>query len=160
MPDAVHDAKRLEELMNEEEVYMTLKVMLEDGAFPPSRSFPTDAGLDLCCREEFVLWPRHSHTFDTGVHIRIPPGYYGKVEGRSGLNRDFSVTPTGGVIDETYTGSIGVKLYNFGKEDKVFHPGDRIAQLVIQPCIQPEIEFVDALEETDRGGSGFGSTGA
>ena len=138
---------------------MRLKVMLEDGAFEPLRAHKTDAGLDLRSREEIVLWPGHSHTFDTGVHIEFPPGYYGKIESKSGLNVNDSIVSLGGVIDEQYTGSIAVKLYNMGKKDKVFKPGTKVAQLIIQPYIAPDIEYVSELTETERGDSGFGSSG-
>ena len=65
----------------------------------------------------------------------------------------------GGTIDEPYRGSIVVKLYNFGSKAYVFEPGDKVAQIVIQPYIAPELEIVDALSETDRGSDGFGSSG-
>ena len=137
----------------------TLKIMKEDGAFDPVRGHDTDAGLDLRSREEKPIWPGGSEFFDTGIHIMLPDGYYGKIESRSGLNKNHNVVCCGGVIDQGYTGSIGIVLYNFGRETLVVHPGDKIAQLVIQPYIAPKIEFVESLEETERGGDGFGSTG-
>ena len=136
-----------------------MKVKLDDGAYMPERAHQTDAGLDLRTREAFVLWPGHHHTFDTGVHLAIPHGYFGHVESKSGLNVNASVVSCGGIIDENYTGSIAVKLYNFGKHDHVFIAGDKIAQLIIQPYLAPEMELVDELPETDRGDNGFGSTG-
>lgn len=136
-----------------------MKVKLDDGAFMPERAHPTDAGLDLRSREELMLCPGHSHSFDTGVHIEIPHGFYGKIESKSGLNVKDSVVSCGGVIDEGYTGSIAVKLYNFGKECKFFSIGDKIAQIVIQPYEAPEMEVVTELEQTARGDNGFGSTG-
>jgi len=138
----------------------TIKIMLEEDAYEPVRAHETDAGLDLRSRDnDFWLWSGQSHVFDTGVHIELPRGYYGKVEGKSGLNVNESIVSLGGVIDEGYTGSIAVKLYNLGKEGHMFKRGDKIAQLVIQDYIAPKIEFVDELEETDRGDDGFGSTG-
>ena len=125
----------------------------------PERAFPTDAGMDLRTREQFCLWPGGHHTFDTGIHIAFDPGTYGKIESKSGLNRDDHIVSCGGVLDEGYTGSIGVTLYNLGKRDKVFHVGEKIAQLVIQRYETPEIELVDELPQTPRGNGGFGSTG-
>ena len=139
---------------------MRLKVMLEDGAFEPLRAHKTDAGLDLRSREEIVLWPGHSHTFDTGVHIEFPPGYYGKIESKSGLNVNDSIVSLGGVIDEQYTGSIAVKLYNMG--DKMFwvEKGQKIVQLIVVPCLFESVDVVSALSDnTERGENGFGSTG-
>lgn len=136
-----------------------MKIVLDEGATMPRREHPTDAGMDLFSREEFCLWPGGHHTFDTGVHMEIPPGYYGKIESKSGLNVNDSIVSCGGVIDENYRGSIAVKLYNFGKRDKMFKPGQKIAQIIIQPYAAPDLELVDELTETDRGSNGFGSTG-
>ena len=138
---------------------MKMKLKLDEGAYAPTRAHKDDAGLDLRTREAFVLWPGHHHTFDTGVHMAIPHGCFGHVESKSGLNVNASVVSCGGIIDENYTGSISVTLYNFGKHDHVFIAGDKIAQLIIQPYLAPEMELVDELPETDRGDNGFGSTG-
>lgn len=136
-----------------------MKIVLDEGAYMPERAHPTDAGLDLRTREKFVLWPGSHHTFDTGVHIEIPAGCFGHIESKSGLNVKDSVVSCGGIIDEGYTGSIAVKLYNFGRHDKVFEVGDKIAQIIIQPYLAPEMVVVDSLDQTDRGDAGFGSTG-
>lgn len=136
-----------------------MKVKLDDGAFMPTRAHPTDAGLDLRAKERMKIWPGQSAIIDTGVHIELPPGYYGKIESKSGLNVNHDIVSCGGTIDEPYRGSIVVKLYNLGDTAYVFHPGDKVAQLVIQPYIAPELEIVDELSETDRGSDGFGSSG-
>lgn len=136
-----------------------MKVMLDKGAVMPTRAHETDAGLDLYCREKKKLWARQSVVFDTGVHIELPHGFYGKIESKSGLNIKHGVVSLGGVIDEGYTGSIVVKLYNCGTESYNFERGDKIAQLIIQPYLAPEMELVKQLEETDRGEAGFGSSG-
>ena len=136
-----------------------MKIMLDDGAFAPIRAHETDAGLDLIAKERVKIWPGMSACIDTGVHIELPHGYYGKVESKSGLNVKHNIVSCGGVIDEGYTGSIVVKLYNLGDKAYVFNPGDKVAQLVIQPYVAPELEIVKELSETDRGSNGFGSTG-
>lgn len=136
-----------------------MKIMLEPTAFMPQRAHPTDAGLDLRSRW-YTLIPAHdSAIFDTGIHIALPEGYYGKIEGKSGLNVKSGIVSLGGTIDEPYRGSIVVKLYNMTDEDYVVKAGDKIAQLVIMPYITPELEVVTELDETDRGNNGFGSTG-
>lgn len=139
----------------------TMKVKLDEGAHIPTRAYPSDAGLDLYSRdEEFWLWPGHNHTFDTGVHIELPPGMCGLIFSRSGLLTNYNIVAAGnGVIDETYRGSIGVKVYNMGSEGYHFVKGERVAQLVIVEAKKPELEVVDELSETDRGEHGFGSTG-
>lgn len=137
-----------------------MKVMLEEGAFMPERAYPTDAGLDLFCTQDTILWAGEAELLDTGVHIELPPGYYAEVKSKSGLNVNCNIVSAGtGVIDEGYTGSIAVKLYNFGRQSHRFHRGDKIAQLVIMPYLAPDLELVDKLDETARGSNGFGSTG-
>ena len=69
-----------------------------------------------------------------------------------------NVTSTG-LIDAGYTGSIKVKLYNHGSQRLHIEPGDKISQIVIMPCMTPDLEIVDELPTTDRGTDGFGSTG-
>lgn len=136
-----------------------MKIMLDDGAFAPIRAHETDAGLDLIAKERVKIWPGMSACIDTGVHMELPHGYYGKIESKSGLNVKHNIVSCGGVIDEGYTGSVVVKLYNLGDKAYVFNPGDKVAQLVIQPYVAPELEIVEELSETDRGSNGFGSTG-
>lgn len=136
-----------------------MKIVLDDGAYMPTRAHSTDAGLDLYSREEMVIPSGHSVAFDTGVHVELPPCTYGKIESKSGLNINHDVVSCGGVIDEGYTGSIKVKLYNFGDSHYTVHARDKIAQLVIQPVLFPELQVVKKLSESERGENGFGSTG-
>jgi dUTP pyrophosphatase len=81
------------------------------------------------------------------------------IKSRSGLNKNKGVQCEG-VIDENYRGPIGVVLYNHSNETVQFNRGDRIAQLVVLPCLHVDLELVDKLTDTDRGEGGFGSTGA
>ena len=136
-----------------------MKIKLDKGARMPVRAHNTDAGLDLHSMEIATIFPGESWTFDTGVHIALEPGTYGKIESKSGLNIKHDVVSCGGVVDEGFTGSIRVKLYNLGHEAYTFYPGDKIAQLVIMPYLAPEMELVEELDETERGSRGFGSTG-
>lgn len=136
-----------------------MKVKLDPGAFLPERAHKDDAGIDLKTKEKVVLWGGHSHVFDTGVHVEIPHGCYGKIESKSGLNVKQSIVSLGGLIDCGYTGSIRVKLYNLSDYAYTFEAGDKIAQLVIQHYEPVKIEIVDELEETERGENGFGSSG-
>lgn len=140
---------------------MKIKIALDPGAFMPRRAHEYDAGLDLCAMYDVWLRPCCSEFFDTGVHLAVPRGYVGLVKSRSGLMRKNGVD-TDGTIDADYTGSIGVTLFNHSKGDIYIKRGDRIAQLVIVPCLLPkqeDLELVDNLDETDRGDGGFGSTG-
>ena len=136
-----------------------MNVVLDDGAYMPERAHPTDAGLDLRTPIAVKLWPNESVSIDTGVHVQLPAGTYGKIESKSGLNVKQSIVCCGGVIDENYTGSIVVKLYNLGHRAYAFQAGDKIAQMIIQPYWAPDMQLVDKLGATDRGDAGFGSTG-
>lgn len=142
-----------------------MKIMLDEGATLPTRAHDQDAGLDLYSREEKIIggifddFFDNYATFDTGVHIELPPGTFGQLFSKSGLNVNYNIVSCGGTIDEGYTGSIHVKLYNLGKKPYMIRKGQKICQLVIMPCLKPELEVVDRLEETERGEKGFGSSG-
>ena len=92
----------------------------------------------------------------------ITPGYWIRIEPRSGLGFKHSVQPHLGVIDNGYRGDLGVKLYNFNTNDTSdglqVKKGDKIAQLVVYPLIQPKFSFSDEISETTRGDNGFGSS--
>lgn len=151
-----------------------MKIMLDEGAKMPTRAHEFDAGLDLYTPKTRSI-PGCKYTapvygygyglvgvgqrqIDTGVHVQIPEGYVGLVLSKSGLMSDPDLI-TQGVIDAHYTGSIKVKLFNTAPREHKFNAGDKIAQLVIVPCLLPDLNLVDHLEETDRGDNGFGSTG-
>ena len=136
-----------------------MKIKLDEGAIFPTRAHDQDAGLDLYSREEQVIMPGESAVFDTGVHVALNPGTFGKLESKSGLNVIYGIVSCGGVIDAGYTGSIKAKLYNLGSKPYMVRKGQKIVQMVIIPCVLPNLVQVDALDETDRGSNGFGSTG-
>ena len=137
-----------------------MKIALEKNAKAPYRAHPFDAGADLCALEGGVVYPFGGVAeFDTGVHVAIPESCAGFVKGRSGLAFRHRVLCHEGTIDYGYTGTIRVMLINFGNEPYTVKPGDRIAQLVIQPVVLTPFEQVQKLDKTDRGCGGFGSTG-
>ena len=135
-----------------------MKIMLDKGAKLPTRAHPWDAGLDLYAKESGYIRVNNSFTFDTGVHVQIPEGYVGFVKSKSGLMCNHGIT-TDGTIDCGYTGSIRVCLFNRGGSKYEVKKGDKIAQLVIVPCILLPLEQVQSLGKTERGANGFGSTG-
>lgn len=136
-----------------------MKITLDEGAIMPQRAHKQDAGLDLFSREEKVILPGESAVFDTGVHVELPAGTFGKLESKSGLYIKYDIICAGGTLDEGYTGSIHVKLYNMGTKPYMVRKGQKIVQMVVIPILSPELELVDHLEETERGSNGFGSTG-
>ena len=135
-----------------------MKIMIDNGAYMPTRAHDVDAGLDLYAMDGQIVPAKESAIFDTGVHVQLPHGTAGVLVSKSGLNVKHDITSTG-LIDEGYTGSIKVKLYNHGGFDYRVKAGDKISQLVILRVERPELELVDSLEETERGVGGFGSTG-
>lgn len=137
---------------------LTMKIKLDEGAKMPTRAHQKDAGLDLYAREMQIVPAKESAVFDTGVHIELPDNTVGMLKSKSGLNKHHGITSEG-VIDEGYTGSIEVKLYNHSGYDYTVNEGDKISQLVIMPILTPELEQVDELGESERGSGGFGSTG-
>lgn len=122
-----------------------------------------DAGLDLRARTAFSLEPGARALVATGIAVALPPGYVGLVHPRSGLALSAGVTVLNapGTIDASYRGEISVILINTDAQT-TFHGsrGDRIAQLVIVPCIQAALIEVSELPGTSRSVQGFGSTGA
>ena len=138
-----------------------MKIKLDKGAIMPTRAHKDDAGLDLYAPSNMPdarLLAGSSVVIDTGVHAEIPKGYVGFLKSKSGMNVNYGILNEG-VIDAGYTGSIKVKLYNFGCANRYIRARDKISQLVILPILTPDIELVDELDETERGNNGFGSTG-
>ena len=135
-----------------------LPVQLDEGAYMPERAHGLDAGLDLRSPIGTLIPGFSSATIDTGVHIQLPPGTVGMLKSKSGLNVKHGLTGEG-VIDEGFTGSIVVKLYNHTPQEYYINKGDKISQLVILPVLRPAPVQVDKIEGGERGDSGFGSTG-
>ncbi len=138
---------------------MNIKYMLDTEAYPIAKAHPADAGYDLRAVKDCFIHHLDGEVIETGVHVEIPQGYVGYVQGRSGLNINHDIICPTGTIDSGYTGSIKVKLYNLGTETYHIHRGDKVAQLVIQPMAVSDLVEMVSLEETDRGDKGFGSSG-
>lgn len=138
-----------------------IEMFLDDGANMPVRGHSLDAGLDLRTKESIIIPAHGSTVIDTGVHFRIPEGWFGKLESKSGLNVNKQVFCGGGVIDSGFTGPIKCRLYNFSDEDYVFAEGDKCVQIVFLPISTPELVEVVSTDDWvyERGNSGYGSTG-
>ena len=137
--------------------------ILREGAALPTYGTASSAGADLraCLDAPAVLAPGETRLIPIGIAMEIPEGYVGLVFARSGLGIKHGVVPGNcvGVIDSDYRGEIMVGLYNSGESEYTVQPGDRIAQLMVTPVVQADVELVDELDETERGAGGFGSTG-
>ena len=136
---------------------------LDHGAGLPMPAYATSgaAGMDICAAESLTLRAGKRHAVATGFAFAIPDGYEVQVRPRSGLALKHGITclNTPGTIDSDYRGEVKVILANLGDEDFVINTGDRIAQIVVAPVTQGVLVEVDALDDTERGTGGFGSTG-
>jgi dUTP pyrophosphatase len=131
---------------------------LDPNATLPTRAHPDDAGLDLHALEDGELAPGAGTLARTGIAIALPEGTVGLVADRSSMAKK-GLKTVGGVIDAGYRGEIRIVLRNIGAETVRFAKGERIAQLLILPCLTPAVVESDDLGETGRGEKGFGSTG-
>ena len=134
----------------------------------PRHETQRSAGLDLraCLASEdresgLILPPMGRTLIPTGLALGIPEGWEGQVRPRSGLaiRHGITVLNAPGTIDSDYRGEIKVALINLGERNHTICHGDRIAQLVVAPHARVNLRLGDALDETQRGGGGFGSTG-
>ena len=130
----------------------------------PAYATAGSAGMDLraCIDEPMTLRPRERVKVPAGFAIARPgPQWVAFIFARSGLGIKSGITLPNcvGVIDSDYRGEIIVALTNLSDTDYTIQPGDRVAQLVIMPVTQADINVVDELDETERGAGGFGSTG-
>jgi dUTP pyrophosphatase len=121
------------------------------------------AGLDLCAAipARLTLEPGERELVPTGFAIALPAGYEGQVRPRSGLALHHGVTVLNspGTIDADFRGEVGVVLINHGRAPFLIEPKMRIAQLIISPVEQVDVELVVELDDTARGAGGYGSTG-
>ena len=122
------------------------------------------AGLDLraCIDAPITLGPGDSTLIPTGLAIHLDdPGLAAIIIPRSGLGHKHGIVLGNlvGLIDSDYQGQVFVSCWNRGKEAFVVNPLERIAQLVVVPVVQVELNVVDSFEESARGAGGFGSTG-
>ena len=127
----------------------------------PAYAHPGDAGMDIRSVEDIEIAPGARALVHTGLVMALPAGWEAQVRPRSGLALKHGVTVlnTPGTIDAGYRGEVGVILANLGDAPFAVKKGDRIAQLVVAPVTTAAIEETDVVDDTDRGGGGFGSTG-
>ena len=129
----------------------------------PELGTPGSAGVDLraCLDAPLTLVPGETALIGTGIAIHLDdPGLCALILPRSGLgHRGLVLGNLVGLIDSDYQGELKISTWNRGQESQTIEPGDRIAQLVITPVIQPTFVEVEAFDATDRGEGGFGHTG-
>lgn len=135
---------------------------LDPAARVPVRAHPGDAGLDLCSVEGLSLEPGARASVGTGLAVAIPSGLAGLILPRSGLASEHGIALVNspGLIDSGYRGEIRILLLNTDRQEEfTVEPGDRIAQLLIIPFTEVAVSEVSELSDSERGDSGFGSSG-
>ena len=143
---------------------MKLKVKkVKDNAILPTRGSEKAAGIDLyaCIDEPVNVAVGNTVIIPTGIACEFPVGYWGMVVPRSsvGIKRHLTLPNCVGIIDEDYRGEIMMAFTNIGNEAQVINPGERLAQMILHPCVMFDVEETDTLSETERGEGGIGSTG-
>lgn len=143
---------------------MQIKITkLHEKAILPDYQTAGASGADLhaCLDEPIVLEPMERRMVPTGLAMAIPAGYEVQIRARSGMSIKHGITMVNGIgtIDSDYRGELGVLLVNLGQQAFTIEPGMRIAQMVVACYEVAEWQEVDALDETERGGGGYGSTG-
>ena len=134
-------------------------VSTDRGTALPEYASPGAAGADLRASEALEIPPGGRAAVPTGLRLAIPPGFVGLVWPRSGLAVRNGIDTLAGVIDSDYRGEVRVVLLNHGTEPFRIAPGDRIAQLLVQPMVRATFARTERLLDTERGEDGFGSTG-
>ena len=129
----------------------------------PSYETAGAAGMDISAflEEPVVLQPGKRALIPTGLYLQIPEGYEVQIRARSGLALRHGIALVNGVgtVDSDYRGEIGVLLINLGEEPFTIQNGDRIAQMVVSRFVSVKWQRAARLQETERGGGGFGHTG-
>ena len=138
---------------------------LKENAKIPVRGSDKAAAYDLyACTDDgkgIVIWPGETVQVGTGIAIAPEEGYFAAIYARSGLATKSGIRPANcvGIIDEDYRGEVMVALHNDSSQRHHMQPDERIAQMMILPYYDILFEETEALDETERGSGGFGSTG-
>lgn len=142
-------------------IRVPIKILSRDAQIP-HMAYNGDAGVDLRSVERIVLKPQERAMVATGLAIALPEGYAGFILPRSGLaaKHGISIVNAPGLIDSNYRGELKVILLNTDPDNSItIEIGDRIAQLIVMPVPTINFEQVEELTESQRGESGFGSSG-
>ena len=137
---------------------------LSNDVLLPKYETDGSSGLDLAAniKENIEIKPGKSEIIPTGLAVAIPKQFEIQIRPRSGLaaKNQISVLNTPGTIDADYRGELKVILINLSNKSFIVEKGLRIAQMVLCPVMRATLKEVEALDDTERGSGGFGSTGA
>lgn len=138
-----------------------MEIVIDDtNAIIPKKATPLSAGYDLFSADSGIILPLERKMINTGIRLKIPPGYYGRIAPRSGLAVKSGIHTMAGVIDSDYTGVIKCILYNSDQNNTYeYNIGDRIAQIIFEKYYDFDFITSDHLSTTNFSHDGFGSTG-
>ena len=141
--------------------YTSLKFKkLSEEAIAPSKAHSGDLGYDLYAMEDVTIAPGQKMKVSTGISFQFPPEWAGFVKDRSSMATNTTLETIGGVIDNGYTGELFVMFANYGTQVQYIKQGSKIAQLILIPVANFELEEVEEVSSNDgRDTKGFGSTG-
>lgn len=143
---------------------MNIAIQIDERGRMPEYATPGSAGADLRAAIEnpAVIYPGERKAISTGLSVAIPNGFEMQIRSRSGLALNYGVVVANapGTVDSDYRGEVRVILTNISDQPWIVCPGDRIAQAIIAPVCQAKFVLADALQNTERGNGGFGSTGS
>ena len=129
----------------------------------PSYETNGSAGADLraCLDEPITLMPGERRLIPTGMYVELPEGIEAQIRARSGLSIKHGVTMINGVgtVDSDYRGEWNIPMVNLGQEPYTINDGDRVAQAVFAKYDRADFVLAEEVNDTERGGGGFGSTG-
>ena len=133
---------------------------LTDWATLPTKAHAGDLGYDLYAANQYMIYAGETKLISTGIAIQFPEGFGAIIRDRSSIATKKYLFTVAGVIDNGYTGEIKVALYNATEEYVTIYKGDKIAQLILIPTVDFQVEEVTDITSMDgRGEYGFGSTG-
>jgi dUTP pyrophosphatase len=142
---------------------ITVKIINKSANPLPAYATADAAGMDLRASLEtaITLQPLERSLVPTGLFIELPQGYEAQIRPRSGLaiKHGLTLLNTPGTIDADYRGELKIIMINLSNEPQTIAPGDRIAQMIVAPFVQAQLEPVELLTDTVRGEGGFGHTG-
>lgn len=133
--------------------------LLHEYAKLPTKGSGLSAGYDLYCAGPHYIKAQSSLIIPLGISAELPEGYYGRIADRSGLAAKHGFTVLAGVIDNDYRGEWKVILLNTGEFGVPIHCGTRVAQVILTPYGDFNVEEIQQVSDTNRGAGGFGSTG-
>jgi len=143
-------------IKSNEQIKMKIKFCHDDAKLPYHGS-TTAAGYDLISCEKVTI-QKQVVVVSTGLCFEIPTGWFGNIRSRSGLAKNQQIITLGGIIDSDYRGEVKVLLKNLSDKEVVLDKGTKIAQIIFQQHATVDFTLDDALDKTERGGGGFGST--